>query len=98
MQVQNTLQHCIFIKKVSQGLLENYLKNNHLEKSLREGIARLLPKVAVTTTITSSQSFQCWAKRCEFCDRSRDQKVKTVCGTCRKYVCSDHSKCDIHTL
>ena len=49
---QNTLKRRIFIKKVSQELLEDHLKrrlqNPHLEKSLRAGIARLLPKAADT--------------------------------------------------
>ena len=90
---QNKLKHRKFIKEVGLVLLEDNLKrrlqNIHLEKSIRAGIARMFPEAAVAT---SSQSLQCKAKRCAFCPRSKDQKIKTVCSTCGKHVCSDHSK------
>ena len=35
---------------------------------------------------------ECDVLRCELCERSRDRKVKTVCTTCGKHVCKDHSK------
>ena len=90
---QNKLKRRKFIKEVGLVLLEDNLKrrlqNIHLEKSIRAGIARMFPEAAVAT---SSQSLQGKAKRCAFCPRSKGRKIKTVCSTCGKHVCSDHSK------
>jgi hypothetical protein len=90
---KNKLKRRKFIKNLSLVLLEETQKrrvqNIHLQKGIRAGIARLLPEAAVATT---SQSLQGQAKRCTFCARSKDRKVKTVCSTCGKHVCSDHSK------
>ncbi|XP_042856157.1 uncharacterized protein LOC122242824 [Penaeus japonicus] len=93
---QNTLKRRKFIKQASFVLLQDTLKrrcqNMRLPKSLREGISKTLPETAVATPSASSQPSQTKAKRCEFCPRSKDRKVKSTCSTCKKNVCSDHSK------
>ena len=93
---QNKLKRRKFIKKVSLVLLQNILRrrlqNMHLPKSHRAGISRMLPKTTVATPSKSSQPSQTKAKRFEFCPRSKDRKVKSVCSTYKKHVCSDHSK------
>lgn len=99
---QNKLKRRKFIKEVCMMLLEDTLKrrlqNIRLPKGLRTGIARLFPEAADATTSTSSQTLQCQAKRCVFCARSKDRKVKTVCSTCGKHVCKDHSKMTVSCI
>ena len=67
------------------------MQNIRLNKDLRTGIERLLPKGAETSaTIETPISRR--AKRCAFCDRSRDRKLKACCISCGIRVCNDHSK------
>ena len=51
----------------------------------------MLPEPEESSTYSQASTSN-RAKRCELCERSRDRKVKTVCTTCGKHVCKDHSK------
>lgn len=92
---ENKLKRRMFIKNVCLQLVEDALKrriqNIHLQKDLRSGIRRMLPEAGECATPSQTQASQ-GAKRCVFCVRSRDRKVKTVCTSCGKHACSDHSK------
>ena len=95
---ENKLKRRFFIKSISMQLIEDNLKrrmqNIRLKKDLRTGIGRLLPKGAETAATTETPMLRS-AKRCAFCDRSRDRKVKTLCTSCGKHVCNDHSKLSV---
>jgi len=92
---QNKLKRRKFIKSISLALLQDHqkrrLQNERLPKTLRTAVARFVSKPTEMTPITSQLS-QTKAKRCEICPRSKDRKVKSVCCTCKKHVCSQHSK------
>ena len=92
---ENKLKRRLFIKSVSMQLVQEALKrrlqNIHLSRDLKSGIRRMLPESEESSTY-SQASISNRAKRCELCERSRDHKVKTVCTTCGKHVCKDHSK------
>ena len=92
---QNKLKRRKFIKSISLALLQDHqkrrLQNERLPKTLRTAVARFVSKPSEMTPITSQPS-QTKAKRCEICPRSKDRKVKSVCCTCKKHVCSQHSK------
>ena len=92
---ENKLNRRLFIKSVSMLLVQEALKgrlqNIHLSRDLRSGIRRMLPELEESST-SSQASTSNRAKRCALCERSRDCKVKTLCTTCGKHVCKDHSK------
>ena len=92
---KNKLNRRLFIKSVSMLLVQEALKgrlqNIHLSRDLRSGIRRMLPELEESST-SSQASTSNRAKRCALCERSRDRKVKTLCTTCGKHVCKDHSK------
>lgn len=92
---QHKLRRRKFMKNVCLVLLDDSLqrrlKNMRLPKSHRATTGRLFPAAAESSTTSQLQSSQ-GAKRCTFCVRSKDRKVKTVCRTCGKHVCSDHIK------
>ena len=92
---ENKLNRRLFIKSVSMQLvqeaLKGRLKNIHLSRDLRSGIRRMLPASEESST-SSQASTSNREKRCALCERSRDRKVKTLCTTCGKHVCKDHSK------
>ena len=92
---ENKLKRRLFIKNVSMQLVQEALKrrlqNIHLSRDLKSGIRRMLPESEESSTYSQASTSN-RAKRCELCERSRDRKVKTVCTTCGKHVCKDHSK------
>ena len=92
---ENKLKRHLFIKNVSMQLVQEALKrrlqNIHLSRDLKSGIRRMLPESEESSTYSQASTSN-RAKRCELCERSRDRKVKTVCTTCGKHVCKDHSK------
>ena len=92
---ENKLNCRLFIKSVSmllvQEALRGRLQNIHLSRDLRSGIRRMLPESEESST-SSQASTSNRAKRYALCERSRDSKVKTLCTTCGKHVCKDHSK------
>ena len=91
---QNKLKRCTFIKKVNLVLLQDTLRrrlqNMHLPKSLRAGFSKCYPKLQLPQPQQAQIPHKLRQK--EFCPRSKDRKVKSVCSTCKKHVCSDHSK------
>ena len=95
---ENKLKRRFFIKSICMQLIEDNLKrrmqNIRLKKDLRTGIERLLPKGAETSATTETPILRS-AKRCAFYDRSCDRKVKTLCTSCGKHVCNDHSKLSV---
>ena len=92
---ENKLNRHLFIKSVSMQLvhkaLKGRLKNIHLSRDLRSGIRRMLQASEESST-SSQASTSNRQKKCALCERSRDHKVKTLCTTCGKHVCKDHSK------
>ena len=76
---------------LDQEALKGRLQNIHLPRDLRSGIRKVLPELEESST-SSQASTSNRAKRCALCERSRDRKVKTLCTTCGKHVCKDHSK------
>ena len=92
---ENKLKRRLFINSVSMQLVQEAMKkrlqNIHLSRDLKSGIRRMLPESEESSTYSQASTSN-RAKRCELCERSRDRKVKTVCTTCGKHVCKDHSK------
>lgn len=92
---QNKLQRRLFIKNVSMQLIQDTLRrrvqNMHIKKDLREEIRRLLHGPRQLSVDLKTQIPKV-AKRCSFCSRSRDRKVKSICESCGRHVCSEHSK------
>ena len=90
---ENKLNRRLFIKSVSMQLVQEALKrrlqNIHLSRDLRSGIRKMLPESEQSST-SSQTSTSNRAKRCVLRERSR--KFKTLCTTCGKNVCKDHSK------
>ena len=91
----NKLNRRLFINSVNMQLVQEPLKgrlqNIHLSRDLRSGIRRMLPESEESSTSSRVSTSNC-AKRCALCEGSRGRNVKTLCTTCGKHVCKDHSK------
>ena len=78
---ENKLKRRFFIKSTYMQFIENNLnkrmQNIRLKKDLRTGIERLLPKGAETSA-TMETPISRSAKRCGFCNSSRDRKSQNI--------------------
>ena len=85
----------IFLLELGQELVIPHIKRKAANSGQRASIQMAMNMIGINSAAAQEAQMQApirKKRRCSFCPRVADKKVRRVCESCKKYVCPTYSK------